>query len=110
MSSENIYLLSAIGVIALITVAIRAIPFLLFGGKKELPDSIQYLAKLLPTAMIAILVIYCLKSVNLLSGSHGIPELLSVAVVALLHIWKKNTFLSIGAGTVCYMLLIQLVF
>lgn len=102
--------LAIIAVVALCTLLTRALPFLLLGGKKEIPKTVQYLGRVLPPAIMAILVVYCLKSINLLQGSHGIPELVSVAVVAVLHIWKKNTLLSIGGGTVCYMLLIQLVF
>lgn len=102
--------LAIIAVVALCTILTRALPFLLLGGKKQIPKTIQYLGKVLPPAIMAILVVYCLKGINLLQGTHGIPELLSVAVVATLHLWKKNTLLSIGAGTVCYMILIQSVF
>ena len=108
--NQTMYLLSAIFIMAAVTLAIRAVPFLLFGRKKEMPPSIKYLGDILPAAMIAILVDYCLKSVTPLTGNHGLPEFLSVAGVAILHIWRKNTFLSIGFGTMCYMLLIQFVF
>lgn len=69
-----------------------------------------YLGRVLPYAAMGMLVVYCLKDVKLTAAPYGLPELLSVALVAGLHIWKRNTLLSIGAGTVCYMLLIQLVF
>lgn len=105
-----VHSLAIIAVVALCTMLTRALPFLLLGGKKQIPKTIQYLGKVLPPAIMAILVVYCLKEINLLQGTHGIPELLSVAVVAILHLWKKNTLLSIGAGTVCYMILIQAVF
>ncbi len=108
--NNTTYILMAMLVMAAITLAIRFVPFLLFGGKKKVPKSVEYLGGVLPPAMIAILVVYCLKTVTPLSGTHGLPELISVGVVAGLHIWKKNTFLSIGAGTICYMILIQIVF
>lgn len=110
MTNDNMYLLSGILIMAVITLAIRGVPFLLFGGKKEMPNSVKYLGNILPTAMIATLVVYCLKSVTPMTGNHGLPEFISVAVVAVLHIWRKNTFLSIGLGTICYMVLVQVVF
>lgn len=110
MNDNTTYLISAILVMAVITLAIRAVPFLLFGGRKEVPQTVKYLGNILPPAMIATLVVYCLKSVTPLTGNHGLPEFISVAVVAVLHIWRKNTFLSIGLGTICYMVLIQVVF
>ncbi len=97
-------------VTAAVTYFLRAFPFIMFGRKKEAPEIILYLGKVLPPAIMVILVIYCIKGISLIKYPFGLPELISVAVVALLHIWKKNTLLSIGAGTVCYMLLIQLVF
>lgn len=106
-------MLHSIGIIAVaavVTLLIRAIPFVVFGGKREVPATVTYLGKVLPPAIMVILVIYCVKSINLFSGSHGIPELLSIAVVAGLHIWKKNTLLSIAVGTVLYMVLVQVVF
>jgi branched-subunit amino acid transport protein AzlD len=96
--------------VALTTFATRVIPFLVFPKGKDIPKTIQYLGKVLTPAIIGMLVIYCLKNVSLLSNPHGIPELISVAVVALLHIWKRNNLLSIGVGTVLYMVLIQTVF
>ena len=99
-----------IAVAAIVTLLIRAIPFVVFGGKREVPATVTYLGKVLPPAIMVILVIYCVKSIHIFSGSHGIPELLSIAVVAALHIWKKNTLLSIEVGTVLYMVLVQVVF
>lgn len=96
--------------VALTTFATRVIPFLVFPKGKEIPKTIQYLGKVLTPAIIGMLVIYCLKSTTLLSAPYGIPELISVAVVAVLHIWKRNNLLSIGVGTVLYMVLIQVVF
>lgn len=92
------------------TVITRFLPFLLFPERKPVPKFVQYLGKYLPSAVISLLIIYCLKDVSFTSGNHGIPELISIAVVSLLHIWKKNMFLSIGAGTVLYMILVQFVF
>ena len=106
-------MLHSIGIIAvaaIVTLFIRAIPFVLFGGKREVPATVTCLGKVLPPAIMVILVIYCVKGINLFTGSHGFPELLSIAVVALLHIWKKNTLLSIAVGTILYMILVQVVF
>lgn len=99
-----------IAVMALVTAALRFLPFLLFGGGKKVPPFISYLGKVLPYAIMGMLVVYCLRNITVLQSPHGLPELLSVAVVAALHVWKRNSLLSIGAGTVCYMLLVQLVF
>lgn len=93
--------------IALTTVFTRALPFLLFPQNKETPKYIRYLGRVLPCAVIGMLIIYCLKNV---SAPFGMPELISVAAVVLLHKWRHNTLLSIGGGTVLYMLLIQFVF
>ena len=97
-------------VVAAGTVLTRSLPFLLFPAGKPTPKYIQYLGKVLPAAVFGMLVVYCLKNVQILSGSHGLPEAIAIAVVAALHLWKKNTLLSIAVGTVCYMLLVQLVF
>lgn len=99
-----------IAVAAIVTLIIRAVPFVAFGGKREVPATVTYLGKVLPPAIMVILVIYCVKSIHLFTGNHGIPELVSIAVVALLHVWKKNTLLSIAVGTVLYMILVQVVF
>lgn len=102
--------IAIIAVVAVCTLITRALPFLVFGGKKEVPQVVQYLGRVLPPAIMAILVVYCLKSVNLFSGNHGLPELMASLVVVILHIWKKNTLLSIGIGTICYMFLVQAIF
>lgn len=88
----------------------RFLPFLLFPADKPTPKYVQYLGKVLPAAVFGLLVIYCLKDVSFFTGSHGIPELIAIGVVVLLHIWKKQMLLSIAGGTICYMLLVQLVF
>ena len=99
-----------VAIVALVTAFLRFLPFLIFGENHTTPPIIAYLGKVLPFAIMGMLVVYCLKDVSFLSGSFGIPELIGCAAVALMHIWKRNTLLSIGAGTVCYMLLVQLVF
>lgn len=99
-----------IAICALGTMATRFLPFLLFSDKHPTPRYIQYLGKALPAAIFGMLVVYCLKNVDLLSGSHGVPELIAILVTAGLHLWKRNMLLSIAGGTVCYMLLVQLIF
>ena len=96
--------------VALTTLATRAIPFIIFPEGKKIPKAVEYLGKVLPSAVIGMLVVYCLKSVNPLSFPFGLPEFISVAVVVVLHLWKRNNLLSIGVGTVLYMVLIQYVF
>ena len=97
-------------VACVVTMATRFLPFLIFGENRKTPPIITYLGKVLPGAIIAMLVIYCLKDVHFLQAPYGIPELIGCAVVAALHVWKRNSLLSIGVGTVCYMLLVQFVF
>ena len=97
-------------VAVLVTAATRFIPFLIFGEKRKTPPIIEYLGTVLPCAIMGMLVVYCLKDVSFLSSPYGLPELIACAVVAALHVWKRNSLLSIGGGTVCYMLLVQLVF
>jgi len=92
------------------TILTRFLPFIVFPSGKPTPNYIQYLGKVLPSAVIGLLVIYCFKNVNILSGSHGIPELIGVAVVAMLHVWRRNMLLSIAGGTIVYMILVQLIF
>ncbi|MGK4044606.1 branched-chain amino acid transporter permease [Heyndrickxia oleronia] len=92
------------------TMLTRFVPFIVFPSGKNTPKYIQYLGKVLPSSVFGFLVIYSLKDVRLLSGSHGIPELLGVITVVILHFWKKNMFLSIAGGTIIYMLLVQMVF
>ena len=101
---------AVITVIALVTAGLRFLPFWIFGENRKIPPLIAYLGQVLPYATMGMLVVYCLKGVDLTAAPFGIPEFLGCAVVALLHIWKRSTLLSIGAGTVCYMLLVQFVF
>ena len=102
--------LITIGMCVLATLVTRFLPFIIFSGRKETPKFIQYLGKALPAAIFALLLVYCLKNVNLLDGSHGIPEAVSLALVVGLHLWKRQILLSIAGGTICYMLLVQLIF
>ena len=97
-----------IATVALVTIAIRFLPFILF--RKKTPQIILYMGKVLPYAIMGMLVVYSLKSISFLDGSHGIPEIIALLIVVLLHKWKHNTLLSILVGTVVYMLLVQVVF
>lgn len=99
-----------IGLCVLGTVLTRFLPFAVFSTKRPTPRYIQYLGRVLPGAIFAMLVIYCLRNVPILTGSHGLPELLSIALTVGLHLWKRQMLLSIAGGTICYMLLVQLVF
>ena len=90
------------------TMLTRFLPFLLFPAGRPTPKYIQYLGKVLPSAVFGMLVIYCLKDVSLISGSHGIPELLAVLAVTVLHLWKRRMLLSIAGGTIFYMVLLQI--
>lgn len=96
--------------VAVTTLATRAIPFILFPEGKEIPKAVQYLGKVLPPAVIGMLVVYCFKSVDITSSPFGLPELIAGLVVVVLHVWKRNNLLSIGTGTILYMVLIQYVF
>lgn len=98
-----------IAVVAITTFATRALPFLVFPKGKDIPKTIEYLGKVLTPAVIGMLVIYCLKDTEVAAAPHGLPEAAAVLTVAVLHIWKRNNFLSIGAGTVLYMFLVQVV-
>ena len=102
--------LLVIALIALVTFFTRLLPFVLFPEGKETPPYVRYLGKVLPFAIIAIPVVYCLKGTSLLTWPYGLPELIAVAAVVALHVWKKNTLLSMGVGTVLYMVLVQFVF
>lgn len=92
------------------TVITRFLPFILFPAGKPLPKYIQYLGTVLPALMFGLLVIYCLKDVSIFSGNHALPELIAIAAVILLHLWKKQMILSIAGGTIIYMILVQFIF
>ena len=99
-----------IAILALGTAVTRFLPFIFFPNAESAPRYVIYLGKMLPTAAISILVVYCLRHVTFTAAPHGIPEAVAIVAVAALHIWRKNTLLSIAAGTVIYMLLVQFVF
>lgn len=92
------------------TMITRFVPFLLFPQSKEPPKYILYLGRVLPPAMMGLLVVYCLKDVSLANSPHGLPELLAIAAIVIVHKWKGNVLISIGGGTLLYMFLVQVVF
>ena len=107
---NNLHSVLIIAVAAAVTIALRFLPFFIFGENRKTPPLIAYLGQVLPYSIMGMLVVYCLKDVSLTRAPFGIPEAIGCAVVTLLYIWKRNTLLSIGAGTVCYMLLVQFIF
>ena len=88
----------------------RWLPFIAFSGKKETPKFVKYLGRVLPPALMGLICVYCFKGTQILTGSHGLPELIALAVITALHVWRRNMLLSIAAGTVVYMLLVNFVF
>ncbi|MCL2367288.1 MAG: AzlD domain-containing protein [Oscillospiraceae bacterium] len=110
MTMTTLQALIIIGVLALGTAITRFLPYVFFPNVASAPKYITYLGKMLPTSAISLLVVYCLRYVNFTNAPHGIPEAVGITVVAALHIWRKNTLLSIAAGTVVYMGLVQFVF
>ncbi len=100
----------AVAVIALVTAALRFLPFLLFSGKKKTPKLIEKLGRVLPYAIMGMLVVYCLKDVHVADMGGFLPALIACLVVGASYVWRRNTLVSIVLGTVCYMLLVQLVF
>lgn len=110
MRLDTIQSLVIILMVALATQITRWTPFLLFSGERKLPRVVEDLGKLLPPAMMGLLVVYSLRNTDPFTGSHGLPEAIAVAVTAGLHLWKRSTLLSILVGTAVYMLLVQLVF
>ena len=99
-----------IALCAIATMATRFLPFLIFRSDRPTPSYVQYLGRVLPAAIFSMLVVYCLKDVSLLTASHGLPELIAIVLVVVLHLIFRKMLVSIAAGTVCYMLLVQLVF
>ena len=97
-----------IGVMALVTALTRFLPFILF--RKNTPAYVSYLGRVLPTAIIGMLVVYCLKDVSLMRAPHGLPELIACACVVAVQVWRRNALISILSGTAVYMLLIRIVF
>ena len=108
---SNIQFILTIAVCAAATMITRFLPFLVFGSRGgKVPEVVEYLGHVLPAAIFGMLILYCLKSVTPFAGSHGIPEAIAIAVTIALHRWKHQTLVSITGGTVCYVLLVQLVF
>ena len=102
--------LAIIAVVAIFTLALRAVPFLIFGSRKTIPAWITYLGKYLPPAIMTTLVFYCLRNIDFLRSSFGIPELTATILVIILHSWKKNILLTVAVSTICYMVMIQFLF
>ena len=108
---SNIQFILTIAVCAAATMLTRFLPFLVFGSRGgKVPEVVEYLGHVLPAAIFGMLIVYCLKGVSLTSGSHGIPEAIAIGVTVALHKWKHQTLVSIAGGTLCYVLLVQLVF
>ena len=110
MSMTLLERIITIGMVVLGTMMTRFLPFLIFPSGRPTPSYVRYLGKVLPSAAIGLLVVYSIKDVTFVSGNHGVPELISIAIVAILHVWKKNMFLSIASGTLVYMVLVQFLF
>lgn len=106
----DMHAIATIAVCAVVTAVLRFLPFLIFGENRKTPEVIAYLGRVLPFAIMGMLVVYCLKDVSFTSTPFGIPEIIGCAAVTGLHMWKRSTLLSIGVGTVVYMLLVQFVF
>ena len=110
MQLKPIEIILTIVAVALGAMATRFTPFLLFPEGKQPPEIVTYLGRVLPPVMMGLLVVYCLKSVSIQSSPHGLPELISIAFIVFIHLWRKNVLLSIGCGTALYMFLVQQVF
>ena len=107
---DSMELLIFLLVVSLATLFSRVLPFVLFASNRKIPNYVNYLGKVLPYCMTGFLVIYCLKDVSFTNYPFGIAEIIAIVCVALLHIWKKKTILSIIGGTIIYMILVQFVF
>ncbi len=99
-----------VAVTSAVTILLRFLPFAVFSGNRKTPAYVTYLGKVLPYAIMWMLVVFCLKGVSLTAAPYGIPEAIACVLVVLLHVWKRNTLVSILGGTVCYMVLVQMVF
>lgn len=102
---NNIYVIMVIAVMAVVTISLRFLPFIVFDHGEQLPGWISYLGRVLPPAIMSMLLVYCVRNINLLEGNHGFPELVCVGVAMFIHHWKRNTLLSIGASTLLYMMI-----
>lgn len=108
--NETLHAVLTVALTAAVTILIRFLPFMIFTKGRKTPEFIEYLGKVLPYSIMGMLVIFCLKNISFVNAPHGLPEIIACGVVAGLHIWKRNTLLSIIGGTACYMLLIRFVF
>ena len=97
-------------IMGLVTLATRLLPVQIFGRGEKVPDYILYLGKVVPFTAMGLLIVYCLKDVSVVESPHGLPELISLAIVSGTYLWKRNTILSVVIGTVVYMMLVQMVF
>ena len=102
------YIIMVIAVMSIVTILLRFLPFIIFDHGEQLPKWISYLGKALPPAIMSMLLVYCLRNVDIVQGNHGLPELMCVGVAMLLHNWKRNTLLSIGVSTLLYMIVIHI--
>lgn len=102
--------LISIVVIAIVTFLMRAVPFFLFPSNKPIPKQIKYLGEILPFAVMGMLIVYCMKDAVVTSFPYGLPELIAILFVVVVHKWKHNLLLSILGGTALYMILVQVVF
>lgn len=107
---SNAHMLITITLIALTTIALRFLPFWIFPPSKQPPALITYLGKVLPRAAIALLVVYAVKDVSIVTSPYGLPEMIAILAIVVVHVFKRNTLLSIATGTLLYMMLVQLVF
>lgn len=110
MTMTTMQMALTIGVCVVATVATRFLPYALFPGNRPIPAYVQYLGKVLGPAVFGLLVVYCLRNVNLLAWPHGIPEAAALAVVWASFMWRRSMMLSMAAGTAVYMVLVQTVF
>ncbi len=110
MTQPTLYIAVTIAMAALGTLLTRFTPFIVFHGDRETPAYVKYLGKALPGAALGLLAVYCFKDVDVLTGAHGLPELIALVVITALHVWRRNMLLSIAAGTVVYMLMVNFVF
>ncbi len=108
--SSTVHGIIIVLVCSAVTIILRAFPYIVFPEGREIPKTVKYLSDVFPGAVIGMLIIYCLKDVSITSAPFGMPELIAIAITALLHILRKNTLLSVLSGTVIYMILIQFVF
>lgn len=110
MDNNTVHSLLIVAVMAVFTALTRFLPFFAFPEGRKRPKVITYLGTVLPYALIGMLVVYCFKSVSVFAYPYCIPELLAVVLVTVLHIWKRNTLISVFGGVIFYMVLVQCVF